>query len=156
MSELQEMRDRVAIVDTVNRLFVAVDDRDWSVVRECLADRVHFDVTSLGAPAATEMSAEEVITGWQQGLAKIDAVHHLSGNFRVEQSGDEAYCFCYATAHHYRRVESGRNLRIFAGSYDYRLRREGGAWKITQFKFNAKFVDGNLELENEPRAEGSR
>jgi hypothetical protein len=36
------------------------------------------------------------------------------------------------------------------GSYDFHLVRAGGAWRIDLFRFNAKFVDGNLELEREP------
>jgi len=35
------------------------------------------------------------------------------------------------------------------GSYDIRLRRQDGAWKISAFKFNLKFIDGNLKLEQE-------
>lgn len=146
------LRDREGVIDVVNRLFVAVDERDWAMARACLADRVHFDVTSLGAAEAAEMAAEEIIEGWKTGLAAIEAVHHHSGNFRVEIDGDRAICFCYATAYHHRRVRSGRNLRTFVGSYDYRLAREAGEWRITQFKFNAKFVEGNLELDTEPSA----
>lgn len=143
------MTDREAIIDAVNMLFVAVDRRDWDTVRACLADRVHFDVTSMGAEAPAEMAAEDIIAGWRDGLAKIEHVHHHSGNFLVKIDGDRAECFCYATAYHHRRVRSGKNLRTFVGSYDYKLARRGSAWRITQFKFNLEFVDGNLELDGE-------
>lgn len=149
MSDLQNLLDERAVVNIVNALFVAVDERDWNAVRACLADRVHFDVTSLGAASAQEMAAEEIIVAWQQGLANLDAVHHQSGNFRVTLSGGTAECFCYATAYHFRRVRSGNNIRTFAGSYDFRLRRDADRWRITQFKFKAKFVDGNANLEKE-------
>ena len=152
MSELQGLLDREKVIDVVNRLFVAVDDRDWAAARACLADRVHFDMTSLGGPAPAELAAEEITGAWQTGLAPIEAVHHQSGNFRVRVEGDEAECFCYGTAHHYRRVRSGNNTRLFVGSYEYRLARAGETWRITSFKFNAKFVDGNLGLESEESA----
>ena len=32
------------------------------------------------------------------------------------------------------------------GSYDFGLARISGEWKIDQFKFNLKYVDGNKEL----------
>jgi hypothetical protein len=38
---------------------------------------------------------------------------------------------------------------VFVGSYDFHLVREA-TWKIDLFRFNCKFVDGNLELEKEP------
>jgi hypothetical protein len=141
--------DREAVIDVVNSFFVAVDDRDWRRARACMADRVHFDMTTAGAGPASEMMADDIVAGWQSGLAKIEHVHHHSGNFLVKIEGDRADCFCYATAYHYRRVRSGKNLRLFVGSYDYRLARQGSAWRITQFKFNLKFIDGNRELDQE-------
>lgn len=145
--------DRESVIETVNALFVAVDQRDWDLARSVLAARVHFDVTSLGGSAAQELAAEEIIAGWDKGLAAIEAVHHQSGTFRVQVDGDLAECACYGTAHHYRRVRSGRNVRVFVGSYDYRLERADGpwGWRISGFRFNLKFVDGNVQLgEEEP------
>ena len=149
MNELEAMRDRDRVIDTVNSLFFAVDERDWEAARGILAERVLFDVTSLGSPQPRDMTADEIIAAWQEGLANIEAVHHQSGNFRVTVEGDQASCFCYGIAYHYRLVESRRNLRVFVGSYDYRLVRDGDRWRITHFKFNAKFVDGNLHLSKE-------
>jgi hypothetical protein len=36
------------------------------------------------------------------------------------------------------------------GSYDFELARADGRWRIESFRFNAKFVDGNLELDKVP------
>ena len=35
------------------------------------------------------------------------------------------------------------------GSYDFRLEKDGAAWRIRQFRFNLKYMDGNLQLEGE-------
>ena len=146
------MSERESITEAVNTLFVAVDNRDWDTVRAVLADKVHFDVTSLGGPAPQELTPDQIIGGWDSGLAPIEHVHHQSGNFLIQVHGDEAECFCYGIALHHRRVKSGNNTRRFVGSYDYRLRRMDGRWRITQFKFNVKFIDGNLEIEKEEPA----
>jgi hypothetical protein len=151
-SRLQDLLDRQSITELINTLFVAVDNRDWETARGCLADSVHFDVTSLGGPAPSDLTPEQITGGWESGLAPIEAVHHQSGNFLIRLHGDEAECFCYGVALHYRRVRSGNNARRFVGSYDYRLARADGRWRITQFKFNAKFIDGNLALEQEEPA----
>ena len=149
---LLSLLDRESVAEVVNTLFVAVDNRDWATARACLADSVHFDVTSLGAPAPQELSPEQITSAWESGLAPLEAVHHQSGNFLIRVAGDQAECFCYGVALHYRRVRSGNNTRRFVGSYEYRLARRDGRWRITQFKFNAKFVDGNLTLEQEEEA----
>lgn len=150
---LTGLTDREGVIETVNALFAAVDGRDWATARIVLADRVHFDVTSLGGAAAQELDAEEIISGWAAGLASIEAIHHQSGTFRVQVDGNVAECACYGTAYHYRRVRSGKNTRLFVGSYDYRLERTDSpwGWRITGFRFNLKFVEGNLKLgEEEP------
>ncbi len=61
--------------------------------------------------------------------------------------GDEADAFCYGIALHYRPNPSGRNTRTFVGTYDLGLRRDGERWRISRFRFGAKWVEGNLELE---------
>jgi hypothetical protein len=66
----------------------------------------------------------------------------------VRVYGSRAAAFCYGVAWHYRPHPSGRNTRTFVGSYDFELERdEGGRWRITSFRFNLKFIDGNAELE---------
>ena len=49
--------------------------------------------------------------------------------------------------HHHRPNPTARNTRTFVGSYDFGLRRDGGRWRISSFRFEVKYVDGNLELE---------
>lgn len=151
-NDLHGLLDRESITEVVNTLFVAVDNRDWETARACLADSVHFDVTSLGGPAPSSLTPEQITGAWETGLAPIEHVHHQSGNFLIRLHGDQAECFCYGIALHHRRVRSGNDTRRFVGSYDYRLARVDGRWRITQFKFNVKFIDGNLALEQEEPA----
>jgi hypothetical protein len=88
-----------------------------------------------------------VAAGWRDGLRAIDHVHHQVGNFTVRIHGDEAEVACYGVAYHHRDVAGPDNLRTFVGSYDIHLHRRAGAWLIVLFRFNAKFVTGNLQLE---------
>jgi len=152
VSEFEQVRDREAVIEVVNKLFVAVDARDWTLAHQCLAEKVHFDMTSLGDSGPSLRAAREITAAWQSGLASLEAIHHQSGNFVVHVVGDKADCSCYGIAYHFRRVRSGRNTRLFVGSYDYDLSRSGESWRITRFKFNLKFVDGNLELDREEPA----
>lgn len=141
--------DEHRVIDCIIRLFICTDTRDWAGVRACLADTVHFDMTSLAGGVPSDLPADAIIAGWTQGLAPIEWVHHQAGNFRVTLRGDEADAFCYGIALHHRRTASGRNTRTFVGSYDFGLARQSDAWRITAFRFNLKFVDGNPELERD-------
>jgi SnoaL-like protein len=66
---------------------------------------------------------------------------------RVKLEGEQATAFCYGTASHYRPTRSGRNTRVFVGSYDLHLRRVEGRWQIDGLRFTLKYLDGNAELE---------
>jgi len=147
---VRDLLERDAIAKVLNRLFLATDQRDWPRVRECFAESVHFDMTSLAGGQPARLSPAEITAGWEAGLLPLDALHHQTGNLRVACSGDEATAACNGVAWHYRRTRSGRNTRVFVGSYDFHLARVGAAWKIDLFRVKLKFVDGNLELEREP------
>ena len=141
---LRMLLDEREVVRAIDRLFIATDERDWAAVRDCFAERVAFEMT--GSEPATR-TPDEIAAGWDEGLRHLQAIHHQSGNFRVTVDGDQADAACYGTAWHYLPNESGRNTRVFVGSYDFHLARAGEGWKIDRFRFALKFIDGNPNLE---------
>ena len=149
-SGVADLVARQQITDCVVRLFVATDNRDWAGVRACLTDTVYFDMTSVAGGEPATVSAEQIVAGWTQGLAPIESVHHQAGNFAITVRGDEADASCYGIAIHYRRTASGRNTRTFVGSYDFTVvNPSGDAWRISAFRFNLKFLDGNPDVEHD-------
>jgi len=136
-----------AILDTIHRLFIGTDARDWAMVEEALAPRVYVDMTSVAGGEPAEMRGADLARMWEEGLRPIQKVHHQVGNHRITVAEDHAEAFCYGTATHYRPTASGRNLRTFVGSYDFVLARMAKRWRITRFRFHLKYIDGNLELE---------
>lgn len=151
--DAESLLHREAIVDTLVRLFVSTDRRDWATVERCFAESVLFDVTSLAGGEPSRLAPSQIVAGWADGLARIQAIHHQAGNFQVELDGGQAIASCYAIAMHYRPVASGRNTRSFVGSYDFHLVRDAtGTWRIDLFRLNLKFLDGNPQLDSEPAA----
>ena len=140
---------RLDVIAAVNRLFLATDARDWDAVRRVFADRVMFDMTSVAGGEPQTLTPAQIASGWETGLKPIEAIHHQTGNFEVAINGDRADVSCYGIAYHYRKTKSGRNTRTFVGSYDFRLNQSTGTWKIESFRFNLKFIDGNLTLEQD-------
>jgi hypothetical protein len=108
---------------------------------------VRAPILCWGILAEPAWTPEQISATWEQGLRPIQATHHQAGNYRVDIHGEQATAFCYGIAVHYRETRSGRNTRTFVGSYDFHLLRIGGRWRIDSFRFNLKFLDGNLELE---------
>lgn len=152
-AQVDDLVQKQRIASVITQLFVATDERDWSRVRECLDDSVLLDMTSLAGGQPVRMSPSQITEIWDEGLRPIEAVHHQAGNFDITWSGQEAKAACYGIAYHYRRTQSGRDTRLFVGSYGFELRLdEKSNWRITMFRFNLKFIDGNRDLDREPRA----
>jgi 3-phenylpropionate/cinnamic acid dioxygenase small subunit len=135
------------ITDALNQLFVSTDERDWPRVQQCFANAVEFDMTSLAGGEPVQMSPKEITAAWEEGLRPIEASHHQVSNYQIVPRGDEANASCYGIALHYRKTQSGRNTRTFVGTYDFHLRRDEKRWRVDMFRFNLKYLDGNLELE---------
>lgn len=74
--------DRAAVIETVNRLFIATDEKDWKALKNIFTDEVDFDMTSLAGGKPGRLKAGEIIGTWQEGLKGLP-VHHLAGNHLV-------------------------------------------------------------------------
>jgi len=101
---------------------------------------------SLSGREPSWVTPEFIISGWEEGLKDLLAVHHQIGNSLVQVLGSTASLTCYGIAIHYLPNPSGRKTRTFVGSSDIRLVRKKGAWKIDGFAYHSKFVLGNLNL----------
>jgi hypothetical protein len=111
-----QLLERQAIVDTVNRLFIATDQRDWPAVRACFAEEVLFDMTSVTGGEPSHLSATQITDGWEAGLQGLQAIHHQAGNHLVEVRGEEAAAFCYGLASHYLPRDPGGRRACSSGA----------------------------------------
>ena len=148
MNELETIVDQTKIIETINRLFIGTDNRDWALVRSCFTSRVLFDMSSLSAGTPKHLTPDDIVSAWDTGLKPLKAIHHQTGNYLVEVSGTKAGAFCYGIASHYLPNKSNKNTRTFVGSYEFELQKNSGRWRIAKFKFNLKYIDGNPDLES--------
>jgi SnoaL-like domain len=144
---IESLLKKDRIVGVINDLFMGTDDRDWAKVKRCFADKVLFDMTSMTGGAPVTMTAQQIVDAWDQGLKALKAIHHQAGNYAVKVNGHEAAAYCYGIAYHYLPNKTNQNTRVFVGSYDFHFRELDSNWRIDQFKFNLKFIDGNPNLE---------
>ena len=111
--------EKEVVVETINTLFIATDERDWARVRECFASEVLFDVSSMTGDEPARLDSEDIVGAWETGLRPLQAMHHQAGNYRVRIKGSEADVRCYGIAYHYLPNPSGDNTRVFVGSCDF-------------------------------------
>lgn len=137
---------REQIVETVHRLFIYTDSMEWQKLQdEVFTESVLFDMSSLGNEAKV-ISAKSICETWKSGFAGLTAVNHLAGNLLVSVKDDQADVFAYATATHYKSSATQGKTREFVGTYDLHIIHTEKGWRIDKFKYNLKFMNGNLEL----------
>ncbi|NUM80880.1 nuclear transport factor 2 family protein [bacterium] len=144
--QIQRLTDQNAVMNVTNDLFISTDNRDWDKVRICFADTVLFDMTSLAGGEPARLTPRQITDAWDAGLKELKAIHHQVGNYKISMNGGEADVFCYGIASHYLPNSTNQNTRTFVGSYNFHLRKIGETWRIDQFKFNLKYMDGNMNL----------
>jgi len=144
--QVQLITDQNDVIAAANRLFICTDNRDWECVKDVFTPEVLFDMTSLSGGQPSKLTPQQIVDGWDQSLKKLKAIHHQAGNYQATIKENEADLFCYGIAFHYLPNPSNRNTRTFVGSYNFHLIRTPTGWKIDQFKFNMKYIDGNKDL----------
>ena len=138
---------RQAVEDTVVRMFVATDERDWPTLESCFTDPFTLDMTSMAGGKPATVTPRQVATTWAQAFEPLDHVHHQVGNFRTSVTSSQAIVRCYGVAFHHRAKVSGLKTRLFVGTYELVLIPSVQTWLISQLTFKLKFIDGNLSLE---------
>lgn len=134
-----------SVNETVSKLFVTTDNKEWSKVEEIFADKVELDYSSMNGNPVVILTPKQITDSWKTILPGFKYTHHQVGNFITKTEDNKAYVFCYGTATHYLENESG-NVWTVVGSYDFELKQESGKWKVSKMKFNFKYQDGNSNL----------
>ena len=145
-SKITLLGERYDIINVCNTLFIKTDERDWDEVKNCFADKVLFDMTSMTGGDPVETTPVQIANQWNEGLKDLKGIHHQISNIILEIKNLESDFFCYGIAIHYLPNKSNRNTRTYIGSYNIHLVKTYKGWKIDRFKFNLKFIDGNAEL----------
>ena len=137
---------RDEIIEVVNRLFVYTDEQNWEkLITEVFSADVMFDMSSIGGQKS-EMKSDAICELWKNGFKGIDSINHLAGNYLIQIDDHIASVFAYATATHYKESATKGKTRDFVGTYNISLMKHSVGWRIYEFKYNLKYVTGNIEL----------
>ncbi len=139
---------KIELAELANKLFMYCDARQWGkMLDEVFVENVWFDMSSAGGGQPAEVKAVDICRQWEQGLRELDAVHHQAGQYLITVRADKAEIFAYAIASHYRKAAKNGQVRSFTGSYDLKAQLGSNGWRLTEFVYHLKFIDGNSMLE---------
>jgi len=138
--------DKQTIIQTITTIFSGSDQRQWQHVAGSFANEVILDYTSMAGGTPATVSPQQIITAWQAVLPGFQSTHHQVGNFTVTVTGNKAIATHHGLALHWLPNESGNNVWVVVGTYDYTLIKKDDTWKVTGMKFNLQKQEGNLQL----------
>ncbi len=139
-----------SVTALVNSLLLAVDQRNYEYVRQCLADTVHFDTVSLGG-TARNITAEEMITGLQSTFQNLSGTQHLIAAQLVTTDDDGTITSVgQYQAYHYRDDLPERRLWVHGGRHIYRLRHNGQLLKVEGLRVEMAWMWGDPAVISTP------
>src|SRR5215213_3991919 len=141
------LTEKIELQELANKLFMYTDAQDWNkILSEVFTETVWFDMKSAGGGEPKEIPAKEICEMWRKGFEDLDAVHHQAGHYLIDIKGNAAALFGYAMASHFKEKAKKGKTRMFVGSYDLKAIKTGNGWKLNGFKYNLKYIDGNISL----------
>ena len=76
---LHQTADLMSDADVLTRLLHAIDRLDWAAARACFADELATDYSSLWGGEPESLSADDLISRWQEFAATLAATQHVTG-----------------------------------------------------------------------------
>ena len=144
----------LAINDLLTRFFQAFDDKNWSMMRDCLCDGVYADYSSFrGVPAAT-ISADRYVEQRRTALEALDTQHaFVNLRVKLDAAGGTASARCDYFIHRYHPSFDGHKDYYFHsdGHYAFAFVNIDGPWRISRITQNVRRNYGNPEIHGATR-----
>jgi ketosteroid isomerase-like protein len=122
--DLQEIGDRLALRELVDRYAAIPDDRDYALV-----DLLFTEDAVLWAPEF-RLEGRDAIREAMRGIERYEATLHAMHQQRVEIDGANARGEVYCVANHIERTADGLVKLDWGIRYRDRYRRSGSGWRI--------------------------
>ncbi|MGV9409616.1 nuclear transport factor 2 family protein [Nocardia sp. NPDC003693] len=130
MLSLQEISDRMEIVDLMVRYSHAVDTHQWDSLDELFTADAHIDYTAMGGPAGDLASTKQFLASV---MPNFTAFQHLVSNSSIQVDGDSATA---RTMCHNPMVVAGadghQRLMLCGLWYLDSFTRVDGVWRISR------------------------
>jgi len=140
------LSQRQEIEETIDRLGLHIDAKEWLELGEVLSETVELDYVSLFGGQIEHLTREQVISRWKTNLAPLKATQHVITNLHITIRDNTAECAANVVATHVRPNPMGDALWTVGGRYDFRLMHENGRWKISAIKLTVLWTTGNPQV----------
>ena len=142
---MNDLADRLAIIELLNQFGMAIDLRDWESFHSLFTEEVEFDYSSIDEIAGT-LQADEIANTARNDLGGFQTTQHVITNHLLEIENNTATCKAHVRAMHFLLNEEKEPLLETGGYYTAELVRIDSNWKIQSWRFTILWSKGDLEL----------
>ena len=144
--------EEARIISLVSSIPLAVDLADYDLAERAFAAKITIDYTSLWGGEPQQMTPAELMAAWRGIVPGFDATRHEIADVTVEIEGNKAKASAFVDGRHY----LGGKIWRPVGTYDWRLEKIEGAWKVTKMTFNLTEEIGDRALASEAMERAKR
>ena len=137
--------DEAELRRLTDELFIITDLKDWNAARALFADGpIEVDMSSLVGGGPVQLTADQLIAGFQAGLHSGKLSHHLTSNYRIQVNDGRAELWAHGYAwNRVPELPAGTDLWETWGNYRLSYRRVAGQWRLDGFRYYSKLTRGN-------------
>jgi SnoaL-like domain len=141
----QSLRDHNEIIAVTYRYALALDTRDWALLKDCFTPDAIADFGVWGKA----VGVEQIIAAARPVMEGMDRTQHMIMNHLITLKGNEADCLCYLVAEHLLAAAAGGPTSTTRGLYRDRLVRTPAGWRIVARTLEVTWRDGNIGIFDE-------
>ena len=140
----QQTSNKIEIINTVNKIALMSDLRNWEEVIAQFTNQVEFDYTSIIGGEPITIRAKLQVKEWEESFAKsFKTTQHILGSHIVTLNSDRATCICNFQAHHvFLNPTKGQSWTL-GGTYKHELTRIDNVWKVNKMKMIVNWEEGS-------------
>lgn len=141
-----QAEDRLAVHDVMHRYALAIDTKNWALLKTVFADSITADFQSFGSKAVFKGPAAGWIEMIRATIQGMDATQHMMGNHLYHIDANRARGTTYIQARHVCRNTWGGHTYTIGGHYAVDMLREASEWRITAYTLHVTWHDGDRQV----------
>jgi hypothetical protein len=140
---LQELYDRIAIRDLIDRYAICADTRDAQGQMAIFTEDTNFEVfydPKSNTPSETYSGRKSLFPVFDN-LNSFMATMHFNGQSTLKVDGDMATGITYCRAHHLNMEEGVQKTMIAGIRYYDTMVKQNGAWLFSERKLKVAWIE---------------
>jgi hypothetical protein len=134
--------DRQAILDLVVTYALALDGRDWALLRTVFTPDAVAEYRGYG----DSIGYDAIELACRAALERLTSSQHLLGNHLITFADGEARGVCYVQATHVDESRTDESMYTIGGRYEDRVIRTSEGWRIAHRTLSILWSTGNVRV----------